>query len=421
VRLLRPDLNPWLLPYLMRPGKRCYPRKGQAVELLLCIVDHFEPDRGNASPELARARVQDWVETYPRLFGRFRDSDARPPRHSFFYPMEQYKREHLDALTVLCQAGFGEVEIHLHHDGENAAQLRSMLLTYRDILVREHGLLSRHKKTGEIGYAFVHGDWALDNSRPDGRKCGVPNELNLLRETGCYCDFTLPSAPDEPTQTRKINSIYYAAGHPERSKGHDCGIDVGCGPAPRDALMLIQGPLLLDWKHRKHGLFPRVENGCVQANQPARAERIDLWLKARIQVPSRPDWFFVKLHTHGAPEANRSMLLGEPMVRFHEALARRAADNPQFRFHYVTAREMYNLAKAAEAGWQGSVAEARDFMLLPNAQAPEAESHPIGAPSGTIGSPAMDAGTELDGKLHIQDRLRELGAYAARAVRVCEL
>jgi hypothetical protein len=47
-------------------------------------------------------------------------------------------------------------------------------------------------------------------------------------------------------------------------------------------------------------------------------------------------------------------------------LARRAADDPYFRYHYVTAREMFNLVKAAEAGWEGSVDEARDFELLPN-------------------------------------------------------
>ena len=54
-------------------------------------------------------------------------------------------------------------------------------------------------------------------------------------------------------------------------------------------------------------------------------------------------------------------LLGEPMVRFHQDLARLARDDPHFHFHYVTARETYNLGKAAEAGWQGSVAAALDI------------------------------------------------------------
>ena len=55
-----------------------------------------------------------------------------------------------------------------------------------------------------------------------------------------------------------------------------------------------------------------------------RIERVDLWLRARVQVPTRPDWFFVKLHAHGAPESGQRVLLGEPMVEFHRALARRA-------------------------------------------------------------------------------------------------
>ena len=58
------------------------------------------------------------------------------------------------------------------------------------------------------------------------------------------------------------------------------------------------------------------------------------------------------------------MLLGEAMIGFHRFLARKAAEDPGFRFHYVTARELYNLIRAAEAGWQGTVAEARDYELV---------------------------------------------------------
>jgi hypothetical protein len=58
------------------------------------------------------------------------------------------------------------------------------------------------------------------------------------------------------------------------------------------------------------------------------------------------------------------------MAAFHEALAERAAEDPNFHFHYVTAREMYNLVRAAEAGWPHSVASARDFELLWNGSGP---------------------------------------------------
>ncbi len=266
----------------------------------------------------------------------------------------------------LCRQGYGEVEIHLHHDGDTADNLRRTLLESKELLAERHGLLARHRATGEILYGFIHGDWALDNSRPDGRCCGVNNELAVLHETGCYADFTLPSAP-EATQTAKINSIYYARGHPGRRCGHNSGIEAGLGRAPDDALMLIQGPLVLDWGQRKWGLLPRLENGCLQPSQPPTLHRLHLWLKARVQVPPRRDWFFVKLHMHGAREKDSDVLLGEPMVRFHQVLANEAAADPRLHYHYVTAREMYNLAKAAESGWQGSVAEARDFVLTARA------------------------------------------------------
>jgi hypothetical protein len=359
------SMDSWLLSYLFQTPRRWTRQKGESVHLLLCIADHYEPKLGRASREVADQRVETWVREYPRLFGSFRDSDGRPPRHSFFFPQEEYEPEHLDALTGLCRAGYGEVEVHLHHDHDTAEGLREKLLTFKQILAQRHGLLARSRKTGEVLFGFIHGDWALDNSHPHGRYCGVNNELAVLRETGCYADFTLPSAP-MPTQTRKINSIYYARGIPGRSKAHDTGVDVGRGPVPADALMLIQGPLLLNWGSRKWGLLPRVENGCLQGNQPPTPQRLGQWLKARVQVPGRPDWFFVKLHTHGANEANQPVLLGDPMVRLHQELARRAAEDSCFHYHYVTAREMYNLACAAEAGWQGSVEGARDFRLLWN-------------------------------------------------------
>jgi hypothetical protein len=360
----RRGLHRWLLPYLLSAPRRRRPRPGQPVHLLLAVCDHYEPKRGGASPAMARARVRQWVDEYPRLFGRFRDADGRPPRHTFFYPAEEYEPEYLDLLAGLCRVGYGEVEVHLHHDNDTAENLRRTLLGFKRTLADRHGLLSRDKETGEIAYGFIHGNWALDNARSDGRWCGVNNELDVLRETGCYADFTLPSAPSE-TQTRKINSIYWAVDDPARPKSHDTGTDLSAGARPANSLLMIQGPLALDWGRRKFGLLPRVENACLQKSQPPDANRLELWLRAGVKVVARPDWYFVKLHTHGVNEPNQDVLLGAPMVRFHELLHERAAHDPFFRFHYVTAREMANLALAAEQGQGISVADARSFRYAP--------------------------------------------------------
>ena len=57
------------------------------------------------------------------------------------------------------------------------------------------------------------------------------------------------------------------------------------------------------------------------------------------------------------------VLLGETMTRFHSGLAERAKRQENFQFHYVTARELANLALAAEAGWTGPVSGALDFAI----------------------------------------------------------
>lgn len=357
------SIDVWVISYMQGTSSRKRVPAGQATHVLICVADHWEPQHGHVAADQAMTRVDAWVRRYPELFSRFRDSGGRPPRHTFFFPIDEYDSTHVDKITSICRQGFGEVEIHHHHDNDTSAALRARLLEFRQLFRERHGVLPVDKRTGQVKYGFVHGNWALDNSRPDGRWCGVNDELTVLRETGCYADFTMPSAPSR-TQTRKINSIYYAVDDPIRPKSHDTGVDVGDGKVPNDSILLVQGPLLLNWQSRKAGLMPRVENGNLQAGQVPTMARLDLWLRARIQVPARPDWFFVKLYTHGATETNQTVILGDPMVRFHEALARRAADNPNFHFHYVTAREMYNLVKAAEAGWSGNVADARDYELV---------------------------------------------------------
>jgi hypothetical protein len=366
--LKRRGLHRWLAPYVLSRRRRRCPRPGQPVHLILAVCDHYEPRRGNVAIDVARRRVQQWQEEYPRLFSRFRDGDGVTPQHTFFYPADEYEPELVDRVVQLCRNRdgnrYGEVEIHLHHDNDTADNLRSTILEFKRVLADRHGCLARDKESGEVAYGFIHGNWALDNARCDGRWCGVNNELDVLRETGCYADFTLPSAPSE-TQTRKINSIYWAVDDPSRPKSHDTGSDLGTVRRPERSLLMIQGPLVLNWSRRKHGIMPTIENACLQKTQPPDRSRVDLWLRAGVQVATRPDWYFVKLHTHGVNEPNQDVLLGESMVRFHEALQERADRDPLFRFHYVTAREMANIALAAEQDLDVSIQEARTLRYTP--------------------------------------------------------
>ena len=53
-----------------------------------------------------------------------------------------------------------------------------------DFIEVYHDALPRDPVTGQPRWAFIHGNWALDNAHPDGTGCGVNNELIILREEG---------------------------------------------------------------------------------------------------------------------------------------------------------------------------------------------------------------------------------------------
>jgi hypothetical protein len=326
-------------------------RASGTYRVFICIADHYEPFWRRPVKATARERVARWVRKYPNSVQGIQDNNGRAPQHTFFYPQDEYECEValVDQIATLCDQDFGDIEVHLHHDGDTADGLREKLLTFTERLHGRHGRLRRDDQ-GQLTYAFIHGNWALNNSRPDGRWCGVDNEIEVLRETGCYCDMTMPAAPD-PCQTRTVNSIYYATGFRNAAKAHDGGPLATVGqPPPGRSLLMIQGPLALDWRQRKLRVLPRLENGDLTPRRPPSLDRLALWLQAGVQVVKQRNWYFIKLHTHGAQEANASMLLGEPMRQFHLGLANYAARQDDFRYFYVTAREMAALVRQAEAG-----------------------------------------------------------------------
>jgi len=274
-QIRRRHMDRWLPAYLDERSRFCAPTSDKEIHVILCVCDHYEPKAGGADIESGRRRVAAWVEQYPKQFGRFKDSDGRTPRHTFFFPVEEYEKEYLDALAQLCRAGFGEVELHLHHDNDTPEGFREKLVGFKDLLVKEHGLLSRSKKTGAVMYAFIHGNWALCNSRPDGAMCGVNNEIAILLETGCYADFTFPSAPSA-TQPPIINRIYYACDRPGQPRSHE--FPLADGAATDAALLLVQGPLLLDWERRE----------CVFAIDAAAEHRAIMDLAASARAGGEP-------------------------------------------------------------------------------------------------------------------------------------
>lgn len=360
------NLDLWLPAYLK--NKLFIPRMTisknvQKYHILFTICDHYEPFWNDSSCKFAIKRVKNWVEKYQPIAARHKDSLGNHPKHCFYYPAEEYRKELLKMVGEICRNGYGEAEIHLHHDNDTSENLRETLLTFKQILADEHGLLARHKKSNVAKYGFIHGNWALDNSRPDGRWCGVNDELTILQETGCYADFTMPSAPSD-TQTRTINSIYYAVDDPCRPKSHDIGAPAEAGKK-QSGLLCIQGPLSLNTTSRKFGIFPRIENGCLSHDMPMTVERVRLWAGQHIHVRNRPDIIFIKLHTHGCQEQTMEFFFKQRALDQLYGLLESYCDTYSGNFlHYVSSRQMYNVVRGLEERPDATVETLLDFELL---------------------------------------------------------
>ena len=355
-------IDRWLLPYLRTAAAGA----GRPVSrVFVAIADHFEPFH-RTNREGGLERMLRWRAEYPAAVSGFHDSGGRGPRHSFFDPVEQYDQEIVEHVAALCRETGAEAEMHLHHKNDTEATLRPKLTDGAKRL-SEHGLLSRHPD-GRPAFAFVHGDWALANSGPGGRCCGVAHEIRLLLEAGCYADFTFPSAPD-PSQPRRVNSVYYV-----RDSGSPVALDSGTAvrlgvAGPPDQLLLVQGVVALNWRRRKLGLLPRLENSDLTERNPPTTERFDLWLRHAPRIGGLEHWAFVKLHSHGATPSNSKVFLGHPMREFHRYLCEEWATRPGHAVHYVTAREMTNVLHAAEAGVCEFSPEMLDFRYPPPATA----------------------------------------------------
>jgi hypothetical protein len=348
----------WLADYIRQARMRSELMRTEGLKhVVFCLVDHFEPRLGGVRIDKEIQRTARFLDEYHALVRRHRDATGVVPKYSFFYPIDEYTKECLDLLGDFCRKGYGEVEVHLHHKDDTNETLREKLLHAVDVY-KGHGLLSTDKKTGETKYGFIHGNWSLCNSRADGKWCGVNEELRVLRETGCYADFSMPSAPSE-TQARKVNSLYYAKST-ATPRSHDHGKDVAAGRSPSGDLMLIQGPLMLDWDDKK------VENGALQASNPITTKRLSHWVRAGVHVRNREDVLFIKVHNHGCREDHLKTEFFLDLHFMFGFLESDYNDGKNYQLHYVTAREMYNIVKALEEGLEGNPALYRDHVLASN-------------------------------------------------------
>ena len=193
----------WLPGLLAIAARETGDVRDEPIDVLFCIADHFEPAHGTPGLDIERARVDAWVDRLPRLAARFRDADGRPPRHTFFFPAEQYRPEHLDALWRLCEAGLAEVEIHLHHDHDTSDGLRTRC---------------------SISHAAVARPWPADDyARWRGRVRLHPRELGARQRAARRPLLRCERRAHGPARDRVLRRLH-AAGGPGRRRRREPSI-----------------------------------------------------------------------------------------------------------------------------------------------------------------------------------------------------
>lgn len=346
----------WLSPHLLRhrPFSLSRARKDSLIDVMVLVADHFEPS-SRRGEQAAAESVRSWCAAYEKLAARHRDADGRPLQHTWFYRAEYPNTGCLQELSASCFRGYGEVEFHLHHGHDTHASFLGKLQDGLDYFNAAGAMLTAEARPRRR-FAYVAGNWALDNGAGDDAMSGCNTELLALREAGCYADFTFP-ALRSPAQPRTTNAIYYATDTPA-PKSYDTGVPVAASRPASGDLMIFQGPLVIDWRR---GAF---EDGALESYAPPAPDRLHSWLKANVHVAGRPEWVFVKLHTHGMQ--SRDTFLGPALEEALGEMMHRWGRDP-FRLHFVTAREAYNIVKAAEAGHGGDPNQYRDFDVPPPA------------------------------------------------------
>lgn len=360
---------PWMVRYpfvransLLRAGSN-----GQR-HIIFTVANHFEPswsENGLLDLDAQRRRLDDYHKLARKTGEAVLDADGTKFRHTNFYPAEQYDRQILEQMAEMQAEGLGEVEIHLHHGVEKpdtAENLRKVLAEFRDCLAEEHELLSRFANDAQPKYAFVHGNLALGNSC-GGRFCGVDEEMQILQETGCYVDMTLPSAPDE-SQIPVLNRIY-ECGLPLTEKiPHRTGKSVRVFGKQPQLPLIFTGPLIFNWTRRVKGLpIPRLDDGALVDNQPMNQARLNRWLSANITVENRPEWIFVKLYCHGFFDRDQSACIGEKAEKFFAEMIENGEKTGEYKIYFASAREAFNMVSAAIDGKKGNPGEYRNYRL----------------------------------------------------------
>lgn len=339
----------WVMDYLTHSNPDQIIPDNQK-HLIFVFVDHYEPGKGEKAAQFNAV----WCDKFRLISNANRDDYGNRFRYTWFYPYDHQNEAVMQALARMAYEGFGEIEMHWHltkADGLTnetfGVELDKAIKWYQ-----QFGAMVTADTPARTAFAYIAGNWDLDASRNDVETHGITNQIDELVKHGCFADFTFSTIGTD-SQPSKVNSIYYAQDDPNQPKSYNDGENVAVGKTSTGRLMIFQGPMTLE-------LTGNLEYGAVERNIRFHPRRVQKWIDANIHVIGKPEWIFVKLYSHGAQSAK--VCLDHDMDIMLKSLASQCRERG-IKLHFMTAREAYNIVKAAEKGETGDPEDYRNYDI----------------------------------------------------------
>jgi hypothetical protein len=305
-------------------------------------------------PSVDSVGMRDILRAFASLATKHIDSDGKKFQLTFACPGRNHDSITLNMLTEYCRRGLGEVEYLIPWDYSSEASMREEL---EQGLRRFNSYGWMKAANSEIRFAVVR-----EGSGSEGGEADFQWQASVLSDLGCYADMSYPGVRRSRPQSM-VNTMFMVS--PADKEQYNESDELRAGRLGKGGLLVIKGPFLIDWTDWRLTLRPYVEDGHLSPEAPPDPGRVDSWVRANVHVIGQPNWIFVKLMIDGLSDAASARSLRHSLDRSLMYLEEVCNDGERYRLRYVTAREMYNVAMAAQALKSGNAGLFRDYLVEP--------------------------------------------------------
>ena len=203
---------------LIKFDKRVDTRLKDVNHIIYMHADHFEP--GACPIDICNERLKIWTNDLKKL-------KIKPSLFVFPSFLMDYRDEKIitrpSSLTPTIikylkpmENNGADINLHIHHERWTTSSVTTepwITLLDKKKVTDEQMLITHiidvKKAFEDVGidmtsWGFVHGMWGLNAS--DTRICNIENEIIILKEHGCFGDFTFPAG--RPRCTPDMSGIF---------------------------------------------------------------------------------------------------------------------------------------------------------------------------------------------------------------------